>query len=154
MPEQFPKLPGCQALSDRLNRLAPAFQALAEIWLNAIWGRFTGRNGVYRGFLPHYSGKRPTFRAREGRWLDRITEKTLTLVPLTPGKKLKGDILISGNVFSAFIRSVRQTVECFFNWLNRLTNYQYACMVRSLPDLLLHAFGRIAAALSSLLFNP
>ena len=32
----FPKLPSYQAFSNRLNRLAPAFQALAESWLGAI----------------------------------------------------------------------------------------------------------------------
>ncbi len=32
----FPKLPSYQAFSDRLNKLAPAFQALAGIWLDAI----------------------------------------------------------------------------------------------------------------------
>ena len=32
----FPKLPSYQAFSDRLNRLTPAFQALAEIWLGLI----------------------------------------------------------------------------------------------------------------------
>ena len=34
--EWFPKLPSYQAFSDRLNRLAPAFQALAEDWLSVI----------------------------------------------------------------------------------------------------------------------
>ena len=34
--EWFPKLPSYQAFSDRLNRLAPAFQALAEHWLDVI----------------------------------------------------------------------------------------------------------------------
>ena len=34
--ECFPKLPSYQAFSDRLNRLAPAFQALAEQWLGVI----------------------------------------------------------------------------------------------------------------------
>jgi hypothetical protein len=34
--EWFPKLPSYQAFSDRLNRLAPAFQALAEYWLSVI----------------------------------------------------------------------------------------------------------------------
>lgn len=34
--EWFPKLPGYQAFSDQLNKLAPAFQALAEQWLSVI----------------------------------------------------------------------------------------------------------------------
>ena len=73
---------------------------------------------------------------------------------LTPRKKQKGDILISGDAFSTFVSSVRQPIECFFNWLNRLTNIQSASMVRSLSGLLFHVFGRIAAALISLILNP
>ena len=34
--EWFPKLPSYQAFSNRLNRLAPAFQVLAEHWLSVI----------------------------------------------------------------------------------------------------------------------
>ena len=34
--EWFPKLPSYRAFSDRLNRLAPAFQALAEHWMSVI----------------------------------------------------------------------------------------------------------------------
>lgn len=40
--EWLPKLPSYQAFSDRLNRLAPAFQVLAEYWLNVIGGGFAG----------------------------------------------------------------------------------------------------------------
>ena len=42
---------------------------------------------------------------------------------LTPRKKHKGDTLISGDTFSAFVSSIRQPIECFFNWLNRFTKY-------------------------------
>lgn len=73
---------------------------------------------------------------------------------LTPRKKQIGDTLISGDTFSTFVSSVRQSIECFFNWLNRLTDIQTASMVRSLSGLLFHVFGRIAAALATLLFNP
>ena len=72
---------------------------------------------------------------------------------LIPRKKRKGGILTSGNAFSTFVSSLRQPVECFFNWLNRLTNIQSASMVRSLSGLLLHIFARITAALAALLFN-
>ena len=73
---------------------------------------------------------------------------------LIPRKKRKSDTIRSSNVFSTFVSSVRQPIECFFNWLNRLTNLQTASMVCSLTDLLLHIFGRLAAALISLIFNP
>ncbi len=72
---------------------------------------------------------------------------------LAPRKKRKGAVLRSGDSFSSFVRSVRQPIECFFNWLNRLTNIQSASMVRSLSGLLVHIFGRIAAALVVLMFN-
>ena len=73
---------------------------------------------------------------------------------ITPRKKHKEDSLVSGDTFSTFVSSVRQPIECFFNWLNRLTDIQTASTVRSLSGLLLHLFGRIAAALISLIFNP
>ena len=41
--EWFPKLPSYQAFSDRLNRLAPAFQALAEYWLSVIGVELQGQ---------------------------------------------------------------------------------------------------------------
>jgi len=68
-------------------------------------------------------------------------------------KKTKGRSIISGDTVSTFVSSIRQPIEYFFNWLNRLTNIQSASMARSLPGLPLHLFGRLAAALVSLLFN-
>ncbi len=73
---------------------------------------------------------------------------------ITPRKKRKEDVLVSGDTFFTFVSSVRQPIECFFSWLNRLTAIQSASTVRSLSGLLLHLFGRIAAALISLIFNP
>ncbi len=80
-------------------------------------------------------------------------EKNYAVVLLTPRKKKKEDILTSSDTFSTFVSSLRQPVECFFNWLNHLTNIQSASLVRSLSGLLLHIFARIATALAALLFN-
>ena len=226
--EWFPKLPSYQAFSDRLNRLAPAFQALAEIWLSAIGvnlpeqmeyivdscpiilakGPRSGQGKVARELCEksynssrkewYYGIKLHAVVARKPGCLPiplslmasgaavhdlpvakQIMEDHLFLRPgklyadkayadaswaeslkkhhalelLTPRKKHKGDTLISGDTFSTFVSSIRQPIECFFNWLNRLTNIQSASMVRSLSGLLLHVFGRISAALCSLLFN-
>ena len=85
-------------------------------------------------------------------WAESL-KKDHALELLTPRKRRKGDTLISGDTFSTFVSSIRQPIECFFNWLNRLTNIQSASLVRSLSGLLLHVFGRIAAALISLIFN-
>ena len=225
--EWFPKLPSYQAFSDRLNRLAPAFQALAEIWLSVIGVNLPEHMEYIVDSCPIILAKGP--RSRQGKVARELCEKSynssrkewyygiklhavvarkpgclpipLSLMAsgaavhdlpaakqimdnhfflrsgklyadkayadagwaeslmenhalklLTPRKKHKGDTLISGDSFSTFVSSIRQPIECFFNWLNRLTNIQSACMVRSLSGLLLHVFGRISAALSSLLF--
>ena len=224
----FPKLPSYQAFSDRLNRLAPAFQALAEIWLSAIGvvlpehmeyivdscpiilakGPRSGQGKIawelceksynssrkewYYGIKLHAvvarkpgclpiplslmasgaavhdlpaakqimedhlflrPGKLYADKAyADSSWAESL-KKNHALDLLTPRKKHKGDTLISGDTFSTFVSSIRQPIECFFNWLNRLTNIQSASTVRSLSGLLLHVFGRISAALWSLFFN-
>ena len=86
-------------------------------------------------------------------WAEAL-KKDHALELLTPRKKRNGDVLISKDTFSTFVSSIRQPIECFFNWLNRLTNIQSASAVRSLSGLLLHVSGRIAAALISLIFKP
>ena len=227
--EWFPKLPSYQAFSDRLNKLAPAFQALAEHWLyiigvnlhehmecimdscpiilakgprsghakvaqelceksynssrqewyyglklHAVVSRRSGHlpiplslmvSGAAQHDLPaakqiledHLVLKHGTLYAdkayTDAAWAEAL-KKDHALVLLTPRKKRKGDFLLSGDTFSTFVSAIRQPIECFFNWLNRLTNIQSASMVRSLSGLLLHVFGRIAAALISLIFNP
>ena len=85
-------------------------------------------------------------------WAETL-KKNHTLQLLTPPKKRKGDVIISGDTFSTFVRSIRQPIECFFNWINRLTNIQFASLVRSLSSLPFHVFGRIAAAIVSLIFS-
>ncbi len=227
--EWFPKLPSYQAFSDRLNKLAPAFQALAEIWLGVIgvdWdeqkeyivdscpiilakGPRSGHAKVarelceksynssrkewYYGIKLHAVVARKPGRLplplslmasgaaqhdlpaakqiledhvplKQGRlyadkaYIDADWKTALknghAIELITPRKKNKDDSLVSGDTFSSFVSSVRQPIECFFNWLNRLTNIQSASSVRSLSGLLLHLFGRIAAALFSLIFYP
>ena len=85
-------------------------------------------------------------------WADML-RKEYSIRVLTPRKKRKSDTILSGDAFSTFVSSVRQPIECFFNWLNRLTDIQTASTVRSLTGLLLHVFGRLAAALTALMFN-
>ena len=89
----------------------------------------------------------------DSEWADMLRDESAIFV-LTPRKKRKSDTIRSGDAFSSFVSSVRQPIECFFNWLNRLTVLQTASLVRSLTGLLLHIFGRLAAALISLIFNP
>ncbi len=227
--EWFPKLPSYQAFSDRLNRLASVFQALAEIWLSAIgvdWNvekeyivdscpiilakgarsshakvarelceksynssrkewyygiklhavvaRRPGRlplplslmvSGAAQHDLPvakqilkdHISLKQGRLYADKA-YVDAawktVLKKDHAIELFTPRKKGKEDSLVSGDTFSTFVSSVRQPIECFFNWLNRLTAIQNASSVRSFSGLLLHLFSRIAAALVSRIFYP
>lgn len=84
-------------------------------------------------------------------WAADIAEK-YGLSIHTPRKKLKrvDDVLGPLDVASAYVSSVRQPIESFFHWLDEKTGIQVASKVRSLKGLLLHVFGRLAAALCSL----
>lgn len=226
--EWFPKLPSYQAFCARLNFLAPAFQALASVWMDKVSamsgtemaylidsfpvilakqarssgakvapelcdkGFNSSRDEYYYGvkvhvFAARHAGTLPTacammmshasvhdlpaakqimdsaqpFRGGvlygDKAYIDEEWEITLSenynIKILTPRKKQKGDALQSGDAFSAFVSGLRQQIECFFNWLNANTNIQCASKVRSGKGLLVHVFGRIAAALFFRYFN-
>ena len=68
---------------------------------------------------------------------------------LTPRKQKKDDYLRGGDAYSSLVSAFRQQIECFFNWLNSTTNIQTASKVRSTAGLLVHIFGRLAAAFFS-----
>ncbi|MBF0300334.1 MAG: transposase [Oligoflexia bacterium] len=54
---------------------------------------------------------------------------------------------------SAIISGIRQPIESLFNWLNEKTGIQNASKVRSSKGLLVHVFGKLAAALVMIIFN-
>ncbi len=71
----------------------------------------------------------------------------------TPVKLVKGqsDSLKEWNkaadrLFSTAVSRIRQPIESLFNWLNQKTDIQRASNVRSVKGLIVHIFGRIAAA--------
>jgi hypothetical protein len=57
------------------------------------------------------------------------------------------------DLFSQAVSRIRQPVESFFNWLQEKTEIQNASKVRSTKGLLVHIFGRLAAAFLFLVFN-
>jgi Transposase DDE domain len=67
----------------------------------------------------------------------------------TPVKKQKGQEYLDSadKLLSSAISSVRQPIESFFNWLQEKTSIQMASKVRSYNGLMVHVFGRIAAAM-------
>ena len=85
-------------------------------------------------------------------WKETL-EKEYGVQIRTPRKKQRCDTLFTGDTMSAFVSSVRQPIESFFNWLNDLTNIQAASKVRSSQGLLLHIFGRVAFAMFSIAFG-
>ena len=75
---------------------------------------------------------------------------------MTPIKLQKGQkhLDAADQLLSRFVSGIRQPVESFFNWLIQKTNIQTASKVRSEDGLRLHCYGRLAAALFCLVFNP
>ena len=224
----FPSLPSYQAFCYRLNRLAPAFQDIAEHWMDRLSeisdsemkylvdscpiilakqkrsshakvapeicdkGYNSSRDEYFYGvklhaFAAHHAGHLPTACAMmvshasdhdlpvarkimdtctpffggvlfadkayiDDEWKTHLAE-TFDVNLHTPRKQKKDDFLRGADAFSSLISAFRQQIECFFNWLNATTNIQTASKVRSTAGLLVHIFGRIAAAFFSRLVN-
>ena len=79
---------------------------------------------------------------------------------ITPVKKIKGmDETLemrdkaANDLFSKAVSKIRQPIESLFNWFIDKTDIQRASKVRSTKGLLVHIFGRIAAAYMILIFN-
>jgi hypothetical protein len=80
-------------------------------------------------------------------------------VMMTPVKAVKGECQenrnrdkASNDLFSTAVSRVRQPIESFFNWIIEKTSIQKASKVRSSKGLLIHLFGKIAAAFIYLIF--
>lgn len=68
---------------------------------------------------------------------------------LTPVKRQKGQPpLDAADVWlSRAVSQVRQPIESIFNWIEEKTGIEVASKVRSYQGLLVHVFGRLAAAM-------
>jgi hypothetical protein len=60
----------------------------------------------------------------------------------------------ANDLYSTAVSRIRQPIEALFNWLIEKTDIQRASKVRSAKGLIVHIFGRIAAAYIYLVFNP
>jgi hypothetical protein len=74
----------------------------------------------------------------------------------TPIKKKKGQqaLPMTDRAYSEAVSRVRQPIESLFNWIEEKTGIQCASKVRSYQGLMVHVFGRLAAAMYLLVFNP
>jgi len=86
-------------------------------------------------------------------------EKEKNSTMLIPVKGIKGSTnwdkqndKAANDLYSKAVSSVRQPIEAFFNWLIEKTDFQRASKVRSTKGLMVHVFGKITAALISLIF--
>lgn len=72
----------------------------------------------------------------------------------TPEKKKKGQPHAKGGeaILATAVSRVRQPVEAFFSWMEEKTGIQQASKVRSYKGLLVHVFGRLAAAMCLRIF--
>lgn len=60
----------------------------------------------------------------------------------------------ANDLYSKAVSTVRQPIESLFNWLIEKTDFQRASKVRSTKGLIVHIFGKIAAAFIYLIFKP
>jgi hypothetical protein len=79
---------------------------------------------------------------------------------LTPVKAIKNQAEVirlwdkaANDIYSRSVSHVRQPIESLFNWIIEKTDIQRASKVRSTKGLLIHVFGRIAAAFIFLIFK-
>ncbi len=79
---------------------------------------------------------------------------------MTPVKAVKGmnDVIkkrlkAADDLYSTAVSKVRQPIEALFGWLIQKTEIQKASLVRSTKGLLVHTFGKLAAAFIKLTFN-
>lgn len=78
----------------------------------------------------------------------------------TPVKLVKGQSewerqfnAAADNLFSTAVSRIRQPVESIFNWLQEKAGLQNASKVRSTKGLIVHTFGKVAAAFLNIFFN-
>lgn len=74
---------------------------------------------------------------------------------LTPVKKKKGQekLKFMDRMYSRAVSQIRQPIEAFFNWIIEKTDIQKASKVRSKNGLIVHVYGRFAAALMTMTFD-
>ncbi len=79
--------------------------------------------------------------------LQRVPGRPFTV--LTPVKKQRGQTHLDAADawLSRTVSRVRQPIESIFNWIEEKTDIEIASQVRSYQGLLVHVFGRLAAAM-------
>ena len=76
-------------------------------------------------------------------------QERIGLRVFTPVKKKKGEKYLAADdqLFSTAVSRVRQPIESLFGWIEEKTGIEFASKVRSYQGLMVHVFGRLAAAM-------
>ena len=112
---------------------------------------------VFRQLLPQLQGGEVYL---DKAYLDELLKQTAQqeqqLTIFTPCKKAKGQAYVDAadQGLSVAVSRVRQPIESLFNWLEEKTGIQRASKVRSYRGLMVHVFGRLAAAMWLMLAEP
>ncbi len=92
-------------------------------------------------------------------WFEYLYENNHSAM-LTPVKAVKGMAhclkqrdQAANDLYCKAVSAIRQPIESLFNWLDEKTHIQTASKVRSTKGLLVHIFGKIAAAFIYCIFN-
>lgn len=87
--------------------------------------------------------------------LHQLLKEEFGIRVFTPVKLIKGQTeqqrqfaKAADQLFSSAVSKIRQPIESLFNWLIEKTDIQRASKVRSANGLIVHVFGKIAAAVS------
>jgi len=113
--------------------------------------------GAVRGVVSHLQdGELYGDKIYADRELVQRLEREQRLRLYTPVKKQKGqaELTMTDRAFSEAVSRVRQPIESLFNWIEEKTGIETASKVRSFEGLMVHVFGRIAAAMILLAFYP
>ncbi len=107
-----------------------------------------------------FEGKTAGILFADKAYQDRITEQDWAaqgVLLCTPDKKRKNTEVYEvgkSGLWSRFVSSMRQPIESLFNWIIEKTDIQNGSKIRSGEGLLVHCYGKLAASLFILCFNP
>jgi hypothetical protein len=84
---------------------------------------------------------------------EQCKEQNTTIWAVQPRVPKQGPLRLFERVRNTSISRMRQPIESWFAWLQEKTHIEQASKVRSTKGLLIHVFGRIAAAILALIFD-
>jgi hypothetical protein len=90
---------------------------------------------------------------RDAKLKEQLKEEQQVML-FTPVKRKKGQkrLHFDQKLHSTAVSRMRQPIESLFNWIQEKTGIEMASKVRSTKGLMVHVFGRLAAAMFMLVF--